>query len=76
MIEQARELNLKVMIGSMNESSVGSAAIANLLPLLDYVDMDGPLLLEQDIATGLSYDHGKVSLSGSPGLGIEFTGAS
>jgi L-alanine-DL-glutamate epimerase-like enolase superfamily enzyme len=76
MIDQARGINLKVMIGSMNESSVGSAAIANLLPLLDYVDMDGPLLLEQDIATGLSYDHGKVSLSGSPGLGIEYTGAS
>jgi L-alanine-DL-glutamate epimerase-like enolase superfamily enzyme len=45
MIKQARQLNMKVMMGSMNESSIGSAAIASFLPQLDYVDMDGPLLL-------------------------------
>jgi L-alanine-DL-glutamate epimerase-like enolase superfamily enzyme len=72
MIRQARELNLKVMMGCMNESTVGSAAIANLLPLLDYADMDGPLLLEEDVATGLKYDFGKATLSGKPGLGIEY----
>src|SRR5262249_20608979 len=44
MIDKARSLNLKVMADSMNESTIGSAAIAHLLPLLDYVDMDGPLL--------------------------------
>jgi L-alanine-DL-glutamate epimerase-like enolase superfamily enzyme len=76
MIERAKELNLKVMMGCMNESTVGSAAIANLLPLLDYVDMDGPLLLEEDIATGLAYEYGKVKLSGKTGLGIEYGGAS
>lgn len=75
MIERARELNLKIMVGCMNESTVGSAAIANILPLLDYVDMDGPLLLEDDIATGLSYDYGKIRLSGRPGLGVEYTDA-
>lgn len=74
MIKQARELNLKVMIGCMNESTIGSAAIANMLPFLDYVDMDGPLLLEEDVATGIEYDSGKVKSSGKPGLGIEFTG--
>lgn len=72
MIEKARELNLKVMIGCMNESTVGSAAIANMLPLLDYVDMDGPLLLEEDVATGIEYDYGKVTISGNVGLGIEY----
>jgi hypothetical protein len=36
----------------MNESTLGSAAIAHLIPLIDYVDADGPLLLEEDIATG------------------------
>ncbi len=71
MIKRARELNLKVMAGSMNESTVGSAAIAHLLPQLDYVDMDGPLLLREDIAKGLTYDAGNVSVSGKPGLGIE-----
>ena len=44
MISKARELNMKVMVGSMNESSIGTAAIAQLLPLLDYVDMDGPFV--------------------------------
>ncbi|MBS1915942.1 MAG: dipeptide epimerase [Bacteroidetes bacterium] len=71
MIEHARKLNLKVMVGSMNESSIGSAAIAQLLPLLDYVDMDGPLLLAEDLATGIEFDNGKVMLSNKPGLGIE-----
>lgn len=71
MIQMARKLQLKVMLGSMNESSIGSAAIAQLAPLLDYVDMDGPLLLREDIATGLHFDHGKVTVSHQPGLGIE-----
>nr|MCU0335317.1 dipeptide epimerase [Chitinophagaceae bacterium] len=70
MIKQARELGLQVMVGSMNESSIGSAAIVHLLPLIDYVDMDGPLLLAEDLATGLQYDEGRVTLPQLPGLGI------
>src|SRR5687767_7038262 len=73
MITQARSLNMQVMVGSMNESTVGSAAIAHLSPLLDYVDMDGPLLLAEDIATGLEFDYGKVSYSDKPGLGVDLT---
>ncbi len=74
MIAQAKKSGLKVMIGSMNECSIGSAAIANLLPLLDEVDMDGPLLLKEDVAKGLKYEKGVVTLSGTPGLGVQFTG--
>lgn len=74
MITKARELDLKVMLGCMNESTVGSAAMAHLLPFIDQVDMDGPLLLEEDVATGLTYDFGKVTCSDQPGLGITFTG--
>jgi L-Ala-D/L-Glu epimerase len=74
MIENARKLGMKVMVGSMNESSIGSAAIGHLLPLLDYVDMDGPLLLDEDIASGLEIEAGKVTVSGKPGLGITYTG--
>ncbi|MBN8673596.1 MAG: dipeptide epimerase [Chitinophagales bacterium] len=74
MISKARELDLKVMLGCMNESTVGSAAMAHLLPFIDQVDMDGPLLLEEDVATGLTYDFGKVTCSDQPGLGITFTG--
>ncbi len=74
MIRNAREKGLKVMIGSMNESTIGSAAIAHLMPLVDFADLDGPLLLEEDVATGLKYNlNGTVETSPGAGLGIEFT---
>jgi len=73
MIQKARQLELKIMLGCMNESTVGSAAIAHLLPFVDYADLDGPLLLAEDVATGISYDFGKVAYSGNAGLGIEMT---
>jgi L-alanine-DL-glutamate epimerase-like enolase superfamily enzyme len=71
MITKARELQMKVMVGCMNESSVGTAAIAQLAPMLDVVDMDGPLLLSEDIATGVGFDKGKIIYSETPGLGIQ-----
>lgn len=74
MIRNAREKGLSVMVGCMNESTVGAAAIAQLSPLIDYMDADGPLLLAQDLATGLDYEAGKVKVSGKAGLGIDFTG--
>lgn len=70
MIKRARELNLQVMIGCMNESSIGSAAIAHLAPLVDMIDMDGPLLLAEDLAEGLQYEAGNIRISDQPGLGI------
>ncbi len=73
MIETARKLGLGIMVGSMNESTIGSAAIAHLLPFIDHVDMDGPLLLEEDVATGIGYNYGRISYSDAPGLGIKFT---
>lgn len=74
MIKKARELDLKIMLGCMNESTVGSAAMAHLLPFIDFVDMDGPLLLEEDVATGIDYDQGKIIYSNAPGLGINYCG--
>jgi len=70
MITKAREFDMKVMAGCMNESSIGTGAIAQLLPLLDYVDMDGPLLLADDVAKGVQYDYGKISYSNANGLGV------
>lgn len=70
MIATAKELGMKVMVGCMNESSVGTAAIAQLAPMLDYVDMDGPLLLKEDIARGVLFDNGKICYTQNPGLGI------
>ena len=71
MIEEARELSMKVMVGCMNESSIGTAAIAQLLPLIDYADMDGPLLLAEDTATGVTFKDGKVIYGEGNGLGIQ-----
>lgn len=69
MIARAKQLNLKVMTGSMNESTVGTSAVAHLLPYLDYVDMDGPLLLAEDTAKGVTFDQGKVIYADRPGTG-------
>ncbi len=70
MITKARELQMKVMVGCMNESSVGTAAIAQLAPLLDYVDMDGPLLLAEDIAGGVGFEQGRIIYTEGSGLGV------
>jgi len=70
MIKNARGLEMKVMVGCMNESSIGTGAIAQLLPMLDYVDMDGPLLLEEDVAKGVEFDNGKIIYSDGYGLGV------
>lgn len=71
MIQQARQLGMKVMVGCMTESTVGISAIAQLLPLLDYVDMDGAVLLSQDIATGVTLDRGVCHYPDRPGSGVE-----
>jgi len=73
MIKKGRSLGMQIMVGSMNESSIGTAAIAQLLPSIDHVDMDGPLLLAEDIASGLSFENGKAIFSNKPGLGVEPT---
>jgi L-alanine-DL-glutamate epimerase-like enolase superfamily enzyme len=71
MIRRARELGLKVMVGCMNESSIGISAIAQLLPLLDHVDMDGSVLIARDIATGVRLDKGRPIFPHTPGLGVQ-----
>ena len=70
MIAQARASGLKVMVGCMTESTVGISAIAQLLPLLDYVDMDGAELLADDIATGVCVKQGVCHYPDIPGCGV------
>lgn len=76
MIKEAKSLGMKVMMGSMNESVIGSAAIAQFLPQLDYVDMDGPLLMTELNGIGLDYNlennKGKIIPLTRPGLGVQF----
>ncbi|PCJ62498.1 MAG: dipeptide epimerase [Planctomycetota bacterium] len=71
MIEKARSLNLKTMVGCMVESTVGISGIAQILPLLDYVDMDGAVLISKDIASGVKVIKGKVEYSSENGSGIK-----
>lgn len=69
MIDHARKLDLKIMVGCMTESNIGCSAIAQLLPLLDYVDMDGILLVDDQISTGVTIDYGKVYYAQENGTG-------
>ncbi len=71
MIRRARELGLKVMVGCMTESSVGISAIAQLLPLLDYVDMDGATLISRDVATGVRVEKGRAVFPSENGNGVK-----
>lgn len=76
MIREAKSLGLKVMMGSMNESVIGSAAIAHFLPQLDYVDMDGPLLMTELNGTGLNFAFeqkaGNIQPLNQYGLGVQY----
>lgn len=69
MIAEAKQLGMQVMTGSMNESTVGTSAVAHLLPYLDYVDMDGPLLLAEDTADGVKIVDGRIIYADRPGTG-------
>ncbi|MCF6279780.1 MAG: dipeptide epimerase [Flavobacteriaceae bacterium] len=71
MLKQAKGFNMKTMVGCMTESSVGISAIAHLLPLLDYVDMDGALLLRKDIANGVTINNGVMKYGELNGVGVK-----
>ncbi|MEO8268398.1 MAG: dipeptide epimerase [Aureliella sp.] len=75
MIARAKQNGLKVMVGCMTESSVGIAAGVHLLPLLDYADLDGALLLAEDIAEGLNWERGYCQLPQQAGLGVRLNPA-
>jgi len=71
MLKKAKELGMKKMVGCMTESSVGISAIAHLLPKLDYVDMDGAMLLSKDIAEGVKIKSGIIYYSDLKGTGVK-----
>ena len=71
MINTARALGLKIMLGCMIESSVGISAAAQLSPLVDYADLDGNLLISNDPFDGVKITNGRPVLNDSPGIGIE-----
>ena len=70
MIQKARSLNYRIMIGCMTESSVGISAGSVLSPLCDFADLDGANLVANDIAKGSQIVNGTIQISEKPGLGI------
>jgi L-Ala-D/L-Glu epimerase len=70
MIGRGRTLGMKVMIGCMTESTVGISAIAQFLPLLDYVDMDGAVLIAKDVASGVRLEKGRAVFPQENGNGV------
>jgi L-alanine-DL-glutamate epimerase-like enolase superfamily enzyme len=71
MIQIARALGLKTMLGCMISSSVSVTAAAHLSPLVDYADLDGHLLIANDPYTGVRVERGKLILPDGPGLGLK-----
>ena len=70
MIKMARALDMKVMIGCMTETSCAVTAAAQLSPLADWADLDGNLLIDNDVYEGLTIIDGKITLPDRPGIGI------
>ena len=70
MITVARALDMKVMIGCMTETSCAVSAAAQLSPLVDWADLDGNLLIKNDLYEGMKVVDGKVTLDKWPGIGI------
>ncbi len=71
MIHTARAHGMLVMLGCMVETSLGIAAAAQISGLVDFVDLDGAMLLADDPFTGPSYENGRILLPEAPGLGVE-----
>ena len=70
MIQVAKALGMKTMLGCMVSSSVTVTAAAHLSPLVDYADLDGNLLISNDPFRGVVVEKGKLVLPGRPGLGL------
>lgn len=71
MMGLADSLGLKVMIGCMTETSCAISAAAHLSPKALWADLDGALLISNDLYNGTKIVDGKVSISKLPGIGIE-----
>jgi L-Ala-D/L-Glu epimerase len=71
MIHIARAHNLSIMLGCMIESSLAITAAAHLTPLVDYADLDGHLLIDNDPYEGVQVVNGKLVLPDRPGLGVK-----
>jgi L-Ala-D/L-Glu epimerase len=71
MITIARACNMNVMIGCMTETSCAVSAAAQLSPLADWADLDGNLLISNDLYDGMNVVDGKIVLNERPGIGLK-----
>lgn len=71
MLTLARALGMKVMLGCMTETSCAISAAAQLSPMVDFADLDGALLISNDIFEGTTVVDGKVVLADGPGIGVK-----
>jgi L-alanine-DL-glutamate epimerase-like enolase superfamily enzyme len=70
MLTLARSLGMKVMLGCMTETSCAISAASHLSPIVDWADLDGALLIKNDIFDGTKIINGKVTLMDRPGIGV------
>jgi len=70
MISKARKFGMKIMLGCMSESTCAVSAAAQLAPLADWIDLDGPLLIKEDFFDGIKFADGKIILNDMPGIGV------
>ena len=71
MAQLARALDMKVMLGCMTETSCAISAAAQLSPIVDWADLDGALLIGNDIYRGMEVRDGKVILPEGAGIGVQ-----
>ena len=71
MANYARAEGMKVMVGCMTESSCAVSAAAQLSPLVDFADLDGNLLITNDLFEGMTVEKGRITLPDRPGIGLK-----
>ncbi|GAB4297993.1 MAG: dipeptide epimerase [Ignavibacteriaceae bacterium] len=70
LMNKAKEMNLKIMLGCMTETSCAVSAALHISSLADFHDLDGALLISNDLFSGIRYQNGRISIKSAPGLGI------
>ena len=71
MIATAEAFGMDVMIGCTTESSCAISAAAQIAPRMKFADLDGPLLITNDMFDGIKFIDGKITLNDKPGIGVE-----
>lgn len=71
MIQLARSLDMNVMLGCMTETSCAISAATQLSPLVDYADLDGAVLIKNDLFIGATIVDGKMQMPNGNGIGVQ-----